>query len=189
MQLIQVGALAKLKIWHKTNLIWKENRVKPPSKIWYHLVNISLQINIKSLDKIGYFCFCLFCYIVRQTMSSNEQSLVQAGWAGFSGVKSISCTLPWTCQGFSRSPESICFQFIKHIFPHFKIKVAKSTLRWARKRLTPLFSAPRQCVYLISVSGKSIKNTSNRITILSEGGNIISHLLWAFGSLWMNLPI
>ena len=55
------------------------------------------------------------------------------------------CTLPWTCQGFSRSPESICFQFIKHIFPHLKIKVAKSTLRWARKRLTPLFSAPRQC--------------------------------------------
>ena len=62
-------------------------------------------------------------------------------------------TLPWTCQGFSRSPESICFQFIKHIFPHFKIKVAKSTLRWARKRLTPLFSAPRQCVltYLIFI--------------------------------------
>ena len=56
------------------------------------------------------------------------------------------CTLPRTCQGFSRSPESIYFQFIKHIFPHFKIKVAKSTLRWARKRLTPLFSAPRQCV-------------------------------------------
>ena len=78
---------------HKTNLIWNENRVKPPSKIWYHLVNISLQINIKSLDKIGYFRFCLFCYIVRQTMSSNEQSLVQAGWAGFSGVKSIS----WCC--------------------------------------------------------------------------------------------
>ena len=78
---------------HKTNLIWNENRVKPPSKIWYHLVNISLQINIKSLDKIGYFCFCLFCYIVRRTMSSNEQSLVQAGWAGFSGVKSIS----WCC--------------------------------------------------------------------------------------------
>ena len=77
----------------KEDLIWNENRVKPPSKIWYHLVNISLQINIKSLDKIGYFCFCLFCYIVRQTMSSNEQSLVQAGWAGFSGVKSIS----WCC--------------------------------------------------------------------------------------------
>ena len=88
MQLIQVGALAKLKIWHKTNLIWKENKVKPPSKIWYHLVNISLQINIKS-----YFRFCLFCYIVRQTMSSNEQSLVQVGWAGFIGVKSIR----WCC--------------------------------------------------------------------------------------------
>ena len=60
-------------------------------------------------------------------------------------IASILFTLPWTCQGFSCSPESICFQFIKHIFPHFKIKVAKSTLRWAQKRLTPLFSAPRQC--------------------------------------------
>ena len=94
---------------HKTNLIWNENRVKPPSKIWYHLVNISLQINIKSLDKIGYFCFCLFCYIVRQTMSSNEQSLVQAGWAGFSGVKSIS----W------------CWCGIKH-----KIDIPLSLLIW-----------------------------------------------------------
>ena len=76
----------------KEDLIWNENRVKPPSKIWYHLVNISLQINIKSLDKI-LFVFAYFVIFVRRTISSNEQSLVQAGWADFSGVKSIS----WCC--------------------------------------------------------------------------------------------
>ena len=96
----------------KENLIWNENRVKPPSKIWYHLVNISLQINIKSLDKIRYFCFCLFCYIVRRTMSSNEQSLVLVGWAGFSGVKSIS----WCCWCGIKHKIDIPFSFLICVF-------------------------------------------------------------------------
>ena len=96
----------------KEDLIWNENRVKPPSKIWYHLVNISLQINIKSIDKIRYFRFCLFCYIVRQTMSSNEQSLVQAGWAGFSGVKSIS----WCCWCGNKHKIDIPFSLLICVF-------------------------------------------------------------------------
>ena len=77
-------------------------------------------------------------------------------------------TLPRTCQGFSRSPESICFQFIKHIFPHLKIKVAKSTLRWARKRLTPLFSAPRQC-------GISLLNLATQVKYYHKWSWRVSH--------------